>query len=192
MPADPALLSKTISHALRHQPWLYELELDDEGWTDVAVLLDAMHRQHEEWRNLSEDDLREMIASSDKPRHEIQSGRIRAIGGQAAPGRLSMALAAPPEILYHGTSPKAADEIMLAGLQPMKRRYVHLSLDIPTAIEVAKRKSPQIAILQVFAGLAAGRGVRFYAGNERVRLADRIPSEFLQRIKVDVPRPSAG
>ncbi len=24
-------LSKVLSHALRHEPWLYELELDDEG-----------------------------------------------------------------------------------------------------------------------------------------------------------------
>ena len=24
-------LSKTIAHALRHQPYIYELELDDEG-----------------------------------------------------------------------------------------------------------------------------------------------------------------
>ena len=31
-------LSKVISHALRHEPWLYELELDKSGW----VLLDQL------------------------------------------------------------------------------------------------------------------------------------------------------
>ena len=33
---DHRELSKTISHALRHEPWLYELELDDEGWTPYS------------------------------------------------------------------------------------------------------------------------------------------------------------
>ena len=30
-------LSRAVSHALRHQPWLYELELDDEGWVQVGI-----------------------------------------------------------------------------------------------------------------------------------------------------------
>jgi putative RNA 2'-phosphotransferase len=28
-------LSEVFSHALRHEPWLYELELDDEGWASL-------------------------------------------------------------------------------------------------------------------------------------------------------------
>ena len=28
-------LSKEISYSLRHVPWEYELELDDEGWVSV-------------------------------------------------------------------------------------------------------------------------------------------------------------
>jgi len=32
---DLVRLSKTVAHALRHEPWLYELELDEEGWTPV-------------------------------------------------------------------------------------------------------------------------------------------------------------
>lgn len=30
---DLPKLSRAVSHALRHEPWLYELELDGEGWT---------------------------------------------------------------------------------------------------------------------------------------------------------------
>ena len=29
---DPVALSRVVSHALRHEPWLYELELDEDGW----------------------------------------------------------------------------------------------------------------------------------------------------------------
>ncbi len=35
-------LSRAASHALRHEPWLYELELDEEGWADVLPLLTAL------------------------------------------------------------------------------------------------------------------------------------------------------
>ena len=35
MSGDWADLSEAVSHALRHEPWLYELELDDAGWAPV-------------------------------------------------------------------------------------------------------------------------------------------------------------
>jgi putative RNA 2'-phosphotransferase len=35
-------LSKTISHALRHAPDQYGLELDEAGWVDVAELTRAL------------------------------------------------------------------------------------------------------------------------------------------------------
>ncbi len=39
MPLDDIALSKTIAHALRHAPWLYELELDGEGWVPLDSLV---------------------------------------------------------------------------------------------------------------------------------------------------------
>ena len=32
---DYIKLSKEISYALRHAPWEYELEIDDEGYVDI-------------------------------------------------------------------------------------------------------------------------------------------------------------
>lgn len=29
-------VSKVVAHALRHEPWRYELELDEAGWVPVA------------------------------------------------------------------------------------------------------------------------------------------------------------
>jgi hypothetical protein len=45
-------LSKAVSHALRHEPWLYELELDDAGWTPVDALVNALS-QEPRWRGPS-------------------------------------------------------------------------------------------------------------------------------------------
>ena len=61
-------LSKVLSHALRHEPWLYELELDEEGWVEVAALLAALRSQRHEWRHLAQQDLVRVIETSDKRR----------------------------------------------------------------------------------------------------------------------------
>ena len=43
-------LSKEISYALRHVPWEYELEMDEEGWVSVE-LLDALNKD-EKWESI--------------------------------------------------------------------------------------------------------------------------------------------
>jgi putative RNA 2'-phosphotransferase len=55
-----AELSRAVSHALRHEPWLYELELDDEGWAPVDALVTALS-QEPRWRALSRAQLETMI-----------------------------------------------------------------------------------------------------------------------------------
>jgi putative RNA 2'-phosphotransferase len=106
MTADPVQLSKTVSHALRHEPWLYELELDEEGWVPVEELLDALRVEKFEWASLTEADLAEMIEHSDKRRHELREGKIRSLYGHSIAGKLLKQLTAPPEVLYHGTAPR--------------------------------------------------------------------------------------
>ncbi|WP_189534180.1 RNA 2'-phosphotransferase [Paludibacterium paludis] len=51
---DYAFLSRTASHALRHEPWLYELELDDKGWVPVEELLSALRSEKPEWSALKD------------------------------------------------------------------------------------------------------------------------------------------
>lgn len=36
-------LSKEISYALRHAPWEYELEMEEEGWVLVEQLVRALN-----------------------------------------------------------------------------------------------------------------------------------------------------
>ena len=64
-------LSKVLSHALRHEPWLYELELDDEGWASFEAVLGALREERAEWRDLSRADVERVIESSSKRRHEL-------------------------------------------------------------------------------------------------------------------------
>ncbi len=172
-------LSKTISKALRHTPWLYELELDEQGWVGLSDLLEAIRQRAPHWQNIGEAEVIQIMLKSDKQRFEVKDGRIRAFYGHSIPGKLAKEQATPPEILYHGTNQNALSAIRATGLQPMKRQYVHLSMDETTAQLVAGRKAGRTIILKVQAGQAHRQGLKFYLGNEMVWLADSIPPEFL-------------
>ena len=173
-------LSKTISHALRHAPWLYELELDEEGWTPVADLLAGLRRHRRVWRDLTEEDLRAMMARPGKKRFDIQGGKIRALYGHSIEMKIEKEPATPPRRLFHGTAPKTAAVIRREGLKPMNRQYVHLSADEETAREVGRRKAPNPVTLIVRAAEARAAGICFYHGNEMVWLADHVPPEFIE------------
>ena len=38
-------LSKEVSYALRHAPWEYELEMDEEGWVSIEQFLNALNTE---------------------------------------------------------------------------------------------------------------------------------------------------
>jgi len=174
-------ISRAMSHALRHEPWLYELELDDEGWASVDSLILALHRSAPEWVGLSRSDIEGMIARSEKQRHELAGDRVRALYGHSLPGKLKRQPAEPPAALFHGTSMAWAEEILRDGLKPMRRQYVHLSVDEETARQVGRRKGESPVLLSVDAAAAHREGVVFYTGNEKVWLADSAPSRFISR-----------
>jgi len=176
---DTKALSRSVAHALRHEPWLYELELDETGAVAVADLIAGLKRERPDWRDLVPADLDTMLATASKTRFAIEHGRIRAIYGHSLPQRLERIAAAPPAILFHGTSPEAAAAIRTDGLRPMGRQYVHLSTDRATAAEVGRRKADTPVILTVAAGEAAAAGHAFYAGHDKVWLADHVPPQFI-------------
>lgn len=171
-------LSKTVSHALRHEPWIYELELDEAGWVPVDALLRALHDLRR-WRDVTREDVERMVATSDKRRYEIDGDRIRARYGHSVPGRIVLVAAVPPDVLFHGTSPRAWESIRVRGLVPMGRQYVHLSADVGTAVQVGRRKSDEPVILRVRAGEAGRHGVQFWRGNDMTWLADAVPPQYL-------------
>ena len=80
-------LSKEISYALRHAPWEYELELDDEGFVPIEQLLHALNEggNYVDDRPVTQEDLEEIIRTSDKKRYEIVGDRIRALYGHSIP-----------------------------------------------------------------------------------------------------------
>jgi putative RNA 2'-phosphotransferase len=172
-------LSKEVSYALRHAPWEYELELDENGWVEIEQLLMSL-KENNQWSSLKEEDLYNMIESSEKKRHEILIGKIRALYGHSLPERIVKEEKEPPTILYHGTARRFLVSIKEDGILPKRRQYVHLSIDIDTASQVGKRRDNEPIILEINAKKAWDEGVKFYLGNDKVWLADNIPSKYIK------------
>lgn len=177
-------LSKEISFALRHRPWEYELEMDEEGYVSINQLLNAINENAKYNKVIDLDDLKKVIEISDKERLEINGDSIRALYGHTIPMHIKKIEATPPAVLYHGTSHKAIDMILNDGIKPMSRQYVHLSIDTDTAIIVGKRRDDNPILLIVDTQAAIKDGHKFYIGNDKVWLADYIPPKYIS-IKKD-------
>ncbi len=78
-----------------------------------------------------------------------------------------------------GLRPLVLVVILRDGLKPMSRQYVHLSADEEMALQVGGRKSARPVILLIDGAAAYRAGTIFYAGNERVWLADFVAPSFL-------------
>ncbi|AKU15308.1 RNA 2'-phosphotransferase [Luteipulveratus mongoliensis] len=173
-------LSRAVSHALRHEPWLYELELDDEGWASVDQLLGALREEGGDWESVDRAALKRMLTTAAKRRHEIDGDRIRALYGHSVPGRIQRRPATPPPRLFHGTAPETWAVIQVEGLLAMGRQFVHLSVDRETAVMVGRRKCAVPVVLVIDAAAAAAAGTVFHQGNELVWLTDHVPARFVE------------
>ncbi len=174
-------LSKEVSYALRHAPWEYELEMDEEGWVSIEQLLTALNTEGR-FEYITQNDLAVMIDKSDKKRHEIKAGKIRAMYGHSIPMHIVKEEKIPPDKLYHGTARRFIESIKNNGLLSMSRQYVHLSADIDTARKVGLRRDNSPCILEIDSKRAYENGVKFYHGNEKVWLADKIPSGYIKEL----------
>jgi len=179
---DYIKLSKEVSYALRHAPYEYELELDDEGFVSIKQLLTALNEKSNYDRDVTKEDLEYIIKNSDKIRHEIKDDKIRALYGHSVSNKIKKEVAMPPEILYHGTSHKFLDSIKEKGLLPMNRQYVHLSTDKDTALLVGKRRDDNPVLLEIDAKRAFEEGTIFYIGNDKVWLCDEVDAKYIKII----------
>ncbi|WFD11774.1 RNA 2'-phosphotransferase [Tepidibacter hydrothermalis] len=175
---DYMKLSKEVSFALRHEPWKYELELDENGWVDIDQLIESL-RCDRKWKSLDRKDLEIMIEKSDKKRHEIHNSKIRALYGHSTPQKIVKADKIPPDVLYHGTPKYFIESIREKGLIPKSRQYVHLSSDTETAIQVGKRRAENPIILKINAKQASIDGVKFYHANDTIWLVDSIDPKYI-------------
>ena len=173
---DLVRTSKFLSYILRHKPESIGLSLDAEGWVDIDQLLLACRQSG---RDLSFEQLLDIVENNDKQRFVIREGLIRANQGHSVSISLNLEELSPPDTLYHGTTTKTLDSIKGAGLLKMNRQHVHLSPDINTARKVGRRHGKPV-VLAVAAGRMNQEGFSFYLSENGVWLTDAVPWKYLR------------
>lgn len=173
MSKDPLVRrSKHLSLVLRHEPGSVGLTLDAAGWAVVAELLPAM--------KLTTDQLEEVVGKNDKKRFEFNADKtkIRACQGHSLKVELGYFPAIPWDVLFHGTTYEAYKIIAIEGLKKMDRHHVHLSIDVETALKVARRR-PGPLVLRVDAKRMTEDGLVFYLSSNGVWLTDAVAPTYL-------------
>ncbi|WP_164104456.1 RNA 2'-phosphotransferase [Candidatus Laterigemmans baculatus] len=170
--------SKFLSLVLRHKPEVIGMQLDPEGWLEIAALLDKAN-QH--GHSLTLELLHEVVATNDKKRFSLSDDglRIRANQGHSITAvDLKLEPATPPGALYHGTVEAFLGGIRKHGLLKRSRNHVHLSADELTATKVGSRRGKPI-VLTVAAARMHQAGHQFYLSANGVWLTEAVPAEYL-------------
>ena len=179
MPASATKISKFLSLVLRHQPDKIGITLDESGWTPVGALLSACA---EHGFHLTPEELREVVATSDKQRFAFSPDGelIRASQGHSVKIELGYEPALPPPVLYHGTAERNLPSIKERGLLKGRRHHVHLSETIETALAVGARYGKPVA-LTIESERMRRDGLIFYLSANGVWLTDHVPASHIVR-----------
>lgn len=170
--------SKFLSYVLRHEPQAIGLQLDSEGWADIGALIAGAAKDR---RALDIALIQAVVSSSDKKRFSISDDglRIRAVQGHSTPNvSLQHIEKEPPEFLYHVTARRFLDSIRQQGLIAGSRHHVHLSQDIPTAIDVGQRYGKPV-VLKIEALRMHQQGFKFFQAENGVWLTNHVPVLFV-------------
>jgi putative RNA 2'-phosphotransferase len=171
-------VSRFISLILRHKPEEIGIKLDKYGYANVNELIKVVS---ENYPGFDMDILEEIVATDEKQRYSFNEDKtlIRANQGHSIPVDLGLEPVKPPEYLYHGTAFKYTHSIFETGLIAKSRQYVHLSCDIPTALEVGKRHGVP-TVFRVHSGDMHKADYKFYQSANGVWLTDNVPAEYLE------------
>ncbi|WP_207424617.1 RNA 2'-phosphotransferase [Desertivirga brevis] len=175
---DEIKISKFLSLVLRHQPETIGIELDENGWTEIDVLIEKSAKKG---ILINHHLLKHIVDTNSKKRFAINEAgnKIRANQGHSVEVELGYTAQEPPELLYHGTGQKSVEEIMRSGLDKRSRHHVHLSSDIKTAIDVGSRHGKPF-VFEVLAGQMHRDKFEFFLSENKVWLTSHVPVRYLK------------
>lgn len=130
--SDPRTeLSRALSKTLRHAAKSQGIPQDNEGWCFIE---DLLSRNPYKSRGTTYEGILEVIANDQKKRYELSEDgqKIRACQGHSVKFDVGLVeLNEAPNVLIHGTSQEAWNNIRSQGLSRMKRLHIHLASGLP-------------------------------------------------------------
>lgn len=177
-------ISVTMCHALRHDPKQYGLEIDEYGFVDINLLLEGLKKcGGKKCKDLTMQELEDIVRTCPKQRYEIKGDKIRAQGGhnKNIGKTIIKTIAIPPDIMYHGTTMESACIILQEGLKGMDRQNANLSIDIETAEIVGKRRAKKPTILIVDCKRAYNDKIKFYLESNGIYSVEFMPAKYIKK-----------
>ena len=170
-------LSKYLSLILRHRPEVANIQLDENGWTSVAELLNQLKAKR---KAIDKSTLEAIVENDNKQRYAFSEDGlyIRANQGHSVKIDLGYEAMTPPDILYHGTADKFISNIRKEGLKKRTRHHVHLSAELSTAKSVGSRHGT-LVVLIIKTKEMHQAGYDFFQSDNGVWLTDNIPPAFI-------------
>ena len=177
-PTNHKALSKFLSYVLRHHPEEIGMELDENGWVPVDLLLQQLQPK---FPGTDRAVLEKLVEQNSKKRFAFdETGtKIRASQAHSVSVALGYEPQEPPMVLFHGTAASAVKMIMEEGLTKQQRHHVHLSQSVTAALQVGSRYgSPKV--LKIHSGKMHEAGYAFFMSPNGVWLTDHVPPGFIE------------
>ena len=168
-------ISKLLSLMLRHRPQEFGLEMEAYVFADIEAVLAALQKKD---ASLTVESIEAVVYDGEKQRFEIVDGKIRARYGHSFYIELGVDSSQPPEFLYKGVDPSAAQAVISEGLHSKDREYLHLSFDPDVAEQLSSRPGLLGAVIRIDAQRAFAAGVPFYDCGPTI-LTQVVSAEFL-------------
>jgi putative RNA 2'-phosphotransferase len=171
-------ISKFLSLVLRHKPETVGIALDENGWTDVEILLLKLNQNG---LKIDKSLLEHIVETNTKKRFAFNEAhdKIRANQGHSVEVNLGYLPQKPPRILYHGTGEKSVNSILKSGLEKRDRHHVHLSADYDTAVKVGQRHGKPV-VLEISAEEMYNDKHEFFLSENGVWLTDVVPDRYIR------------
>jgi putative RNA 2'-phosphotransferase len=187
MSSDLKSKSKYLSYLLRHHPGSIGLKVDNYGWANLDELIE---KARAEGRNLDRDSIRAIIEQSEKKRFILSDDEnfIRAGYGHSIDVDLQLRSISPPDLLFHGTAKRNVPSILVDGIRPGSRNFVHLSATRNEAQRVGSRHGRPV-ILQIRAREMHETGYDFFQSESEngIWLVSYVPVGFISKNEAELP-----
>ena len=176
------LAGRLVASLLRQADAKDSLKADEYGFVDIQLLCQKATARN---LTLTPNHVKEIVDKDPQIRFTIARDRIRANSGHRYNVRMLTTPETPPEVLYHGTSPQAAESIMHEGIRKMGKAYVHLADTVERAHRIGLRKCENPTILTIRAQEAHTSGISFWRSGQKssdgeIFLSDEIPAKFIE------------
>ncbi|MDN5320511.1 MAG: putative 2-phosphotransferase [Thermococcaceae archaeon] len=169
-------ISKLMSYILRHAPWEFDVEVDEEGFASIEEVVRAVKKSYP-W--VKKEHILWIVENDPKGRFEIRGDKIRARYGHSFDVSLDHEEDVEVKVLYHGTPRRNLKNILREGIKSMKRKFVHLTTSKEEAYETGRRYGRDVVIIFVDAECLRKKGYKIYKAGKNVRIVKFVPPECI-------------